>query len=290
MVNLGKRSPSRNIVDRRPPGANKTPGRSSGMMIGLGFAGALAAGALGVTVTGLNTVMAALGIDRELTAPSFEAPRRAEIDDFSAVILGDTERIWTAEFQRYGATYHPPQLVFYEGQTTSGCGVIQADFGPVYCGYDRQILLDLSFFDSVAGDFGAEGDFPPAYVIAHEVAHHVQLLTGDMDIFYDRLDAGREPANQLQVRFELQADCLAGIWTQKADQAFGLLEQGDIEEGIAAASAFGDDAIQMMDRGVINEASFTHGSSQQRAKWFMSGYESGEMAACDTWTQAYDAL
>ena len=290
MVNLGKRAPSRNIVDRRPPGSPERPARSNAMMIGLGFAGALAASALGVTVTGLNTALEFLGIERALTVPGVEPQRRAEIDDFAAVILGDTERIWSAEFERYGSPYQAPKLVFYSGQTTSGCGAIQADFGPIYCGYDRQIFLDLSFFDAVSGDFGAEGDFPPAYIIAHEVAHHIQLLTGDMDIFYDRIDAGKEPANQLQVRFELQADCLAGIWTQKADQAFDLLEEGDIEEGIAAARAFGDDAIQMMDRGVINEASFTHGSSEQRAEWFKTGYASGEMAACDTWTQEYGAL
>lgn len=282
MVQLGGRRPSGNIEDRRPGG-----GRRSGLIVGLGFVSALAVGAASVAMTGVNTVLEWAGIERRLTIPE---PRRAELDQFAAVILGDTERVWSAEFAAEGRAYPPPTLVFYEGQTTSGCGVVTADFGPVYCSFDAHVLIDLSFFDAVAGVFGAEGDFPPAYILAHEVAHHVQALTGDLDRFYRKLDAGAERANFLQVRLELQADCLAGVWTKKADQAFDLLDPGDLAEAIDAARIFGDDALQMQAQGAVNEAGFTHGAGEQRARWFMTGYETGARTACDTWTPAYGDL
>lgn len=288
MVKIGRRAPSDNIIDRRPNAQRNS--RRTGVMVTLGFLSVVATSALGVAVTGVNEVMTFVGIERQIAAPDLTPERRVEIDEFAAVILGDTERIWSSEFQSVGAIYEPTKLVFYEEQTTSGCGVVLSIYGPIYCSFDRQIYLDLAFFNEVAGYFGAGGDFPPAYIIAHEVAHHVQKLTGEMDRFYELLDAGTVPGNQLTMRLELQADCIAGVWTKKADRAFDLLDLDDIDEGVHAARQFGDDTLQLLEQGYINEASFTHGSGEQRARWFMTGYERAELIACDTWSPEFGEL
>ncbi len=213
------------------------------------------------------------------------APQRAGQSDaarrFIAQVLGETERVWTEEFQRSGRTYEKPLLVLFSGATRSGCGYAQAQTGPFYCPADHRIYIDLTFMDQLLGSLGAKGDFAAAYVLAHEVGHHVQNLMGVLP----RVDAMRQrasetDANRLGVRVELQADCLAGIWANRIRQR--VLEAGDLEEGLQAAAAVGDDHIQRQQQGYVQPESFTHGSSAQRVGWFRRGLEQGRIDACDT--------
>ena len=205
--------------------------------------------------------------------------------DFVAAILGDTEDVWTSVFKTMGAQYQAPRLVLFHGATRSACGGAQAAVGPHYCSADRKLYLDTSFFNELSRRFGAPGDFAQAYVIAHEVGHHVQNLTGTMrkvDEQMRRTDArGR---NALSVRLELQADCYAGVWGHFA-QKRSLLEPGDLEEGFRAASAVGDDSIQKKAQGYVVPESFTHGSSEQRQRWFRTGLETGDVRRCNTFSQ-----
>jgi len=202
--------------------------------------------------------------------------------DFVAAILGDTEDVWGAIFKTQGARYEPPKLVLFRSTTRSGCGLASAATGPFYCSADRELYLDTAFFDELARRFGAPGEFARAYVIAHEVGHHVQNLTGTMrkvDQAMQHQDArGR---NALSVRLELQADCYAGVWGYFANKR-GVLDPGDLESGFKAASAVGDDQIQKRTQGYVVPESFTHGSAEQRTHWFKVGLESGDMRKCDT--------
>ena len=202
--------------------------------------------------------------------------------DFAAAVLGDTEDVWKAVFQAMGARYEPPRLVLFRRATQSACGHASAATGPFYCSADRELYLDTAFFGELSRRFGAPGDFAQAYVIAHEVGHHVQNLTGTMakvDRQMQQLDArGR---NALSVRLELQADCYAGIWGYFAHRR-NRLEVGDLEEGFRAAAAVGDDEIQKRAQGYVVPESFTHGSAEQRLKWFRAGLESGDMRRCNT--------
>jgi predicted metalloprotease len=195
-------------------------------------------------------------------------------------VLGSTERRWTDLLARQGARYEPTTLVFYSGADQSGCGAAQSAMGPFYCPSDKKIYLDTSFFDELRTRFGAQGDFAMAYVIAHEVGHHVQDLTGTLDRA-QAMQSRRSSTegNAIQVRVELQADCLAGVWAAN-DQ--NLLEPGDVEEGLGAASAIGDDTLQREAQGRVVPESFTHGSSAQRVEWLRRGLESGDPASCDT--------
>ena len=204
--------------------------------------------------------------------------------DFSAAILGDTEDFWGKTFQAMGSRYVPPRLVLYKGITQSACGRAQAAVGPFYCPDDREVYLDTAFFDELRSRFQAPGDFAAAYVIAHEIGHHVQNSLGTMRQFEEqsaRVDArGR---NQLSVRLELQADCYAGVWAADA-QKRGKVDTSDIEGGIRAAQAVGDDRLQRQSQGVVVPDSFTHGSSEQRARWFKTGLSSGDPRSCDTFS------
>lgn len=203
--------------------------------------------------------------------------------EFVSVVLADTEQTWTEILRANGQTYQPPTLVLFTDATQSACGVGQAAMGPFYCPADRKVYLDLSFFHDLDTRFGAPGDFAQAYVVAHEVGHHLQTLTG----LSDRVGAARERAgserevNALSVRMELQADCYAGVWGHYAAQR-GLLEPGDAEEGLRAAAAIGDDRLQRQTQGRVVPESFTHGSSEERMRWLQRGIESGRMEACDT--------
>jgi predicted metalloprotease len=198
-------------------------------------------------------------------------------------VLADTEDAWGAIFQAAGRTYEPPSLVLFSGAVESACGFAQAAVGPFYCPGDRQVYIDLSFYQELQSKFGAPGDFAQAYVIAHEVGHHVQTLLGISErTMAARQRASEAEANALSVRQELQADCFAGIWAHNADRSRQLLESGDIEEGLNAAAAIGDDRLQKQSRGYISPESFTHGSSQQRVTWFKQGFESGRVDSCDT--------
>jgi predicted metalloprotease len=213
--------------------------------------------------------------------PGANSPRD-EQKEFVARVLGDTEDVWTAAFQQKGGRYQPPKLVLFRGQVDSACGLASAATGPFYCPGDRDVYLDLDFFQQLSKRFGAPGDFARAYVIAHEVGHHVQNQLGLMAQVQQRAAGASDRArNDLSVRQELQADCFAGIWGHSAQQR-GLIDAKDVESGIAAASAVGDDRLQQRSRGYVVPESFTHGASAQRVRWFKTGLDSGDMRRCDT--------
>ena len=215
-------------------------------------------------------------------APAPNDPQR----DFVRAILGDTEDFWTAELARRGARYQPPRLTLFRGQVSSACGFASAAMGPFYCPGDQRVYLDLRFFQDLSQRFGAPGDFARAYVIAHEIGHHVQNQLGLMrEVEKKSADASERIRNALSVRQELQADCLAGVWGHSAQQR-GALDTRDIEQGLAAAASVGDDRLQQQARGYAVPESFTHGSSAQRVKWFRVGLASGDLRQCNTFTAA----
>jgi hypothetical protein len=219
-------------------------------------------------------------------APYQESASEAQLREFISVVLADTEQTWGEIFAANGGAYEQPTLVLFSGAAQSGCGYAQAAVGPFYCPVDRKAYIDLSFYQELHSRFGAPGDFAQAYVIAHEIGHHVQTLLGvsERNMAARQNARSQEEANALSVRQELQADCFAGIWAHNADQSRQLLEAGDVEEGLNAASAIGDDRLQRQAGGSVSPESFTHGSSEQRVRWFTRGYESGSLAACDTFS------
>ena len=213
-----------------------------------------------------------------------DAPRD-ELSQFVAVVLADTEDVWHQVFRQMGREYEEPKLVLFADQTRSGCGFASAASGPFYCPADRRVYIDLSFYRTLQQRFGAPGDFAQAYVIAHEVGHHVQTLLGISEqVQAARGRVSEEEYNRLSVRLELQADFFAGIWAHYADRAKGVVEPGDIEEALRAASAIGDDKLQRQSQGYVVPDSFTHGSSEQRVRWFRKGYETGDFRQGDTFS------
>ncbi|HET9761996.1 MAG TPA: neutral zinc metallopeptidase [Casimicrobiaceae bacterium] len=206
--------------------------------------------------------------------------------DFVRAIVGDTEDFWSAELARHGVRYQPPKLALFHGQVGSACGFASAAMGPFYCPGDERVYLDLSFFRDLSQRFGAPGDFARAYVIAHEIGHHVQNQLGLMQKVQERsANASERTRNALSVRQELQADCFAGVWGHSAQQR-GALDTRDIEQGLAAASSVGDDRLQQQSRGYAVPESFTHGSSEQRVRWFRVGLSTGDLNRCDTFAAA----
>jgi predicted metalloprotease len=225
----------------------------------------------------------------ETQTPSVSTPQSRgpgvndEMRKFVAVVLGDTEDVWSETFRKMGRTYEMPKLVLFSQAVESACGMAGSAMGPFYCPSDHKVYLDLSFFDDLRTRFGASGDFAQAYVIAHEVGHHVQNLLGIADkvrSLQSRSSASER--NKLSVMMELQADCFAGVWANQAHKSRQILESGDIEEGLNAASAIGDDRIQKRTQGRVVPDAFTHGSSAQRVGWFKVGLERGNHQACDT--------
>jgi predicted metalloprotease len=211
------------------------------------------------------------------------SPAEQEMVEFVGVVLAETETTWQRLFAAQNLRYAEPRLVLYRGATRSACGLGQAAMGPFYCPADQKVYLDLSFFDDLARRHGAPGDFAQAYVIAHEVGHHVQTLLGISErVHRARQGLDEVAANALSVRQELQADCYAGLWGQDADRRADLLESGDVEEALLAAGAIGDDRLQQQGRGYVTPDSFTHGSSAQRVRWFRRGMTQGTLEACDT--------
>jgi predicted metalloprotease len=207
------------------------------------------------------------------------------------VVLADTEDVWTALFRQSGASYRKPTLVLFRSQVQSACGFQSAATGPFYCPLDEKVYIDLAFYDEMKRRLGAPGDFAQAYVIAHEVGHHVQKLLGISDQVQGlQQRANKTQANELSVRLELQADFYAGVWAHHAQQNWQILEPGDVEEALQAASAIGDDRLQQQSRGVVVPESFTHGSSEQRVRWFYEGLKTGDMQRGDTFEVAYDEL
>jgi len=220
-------------------------------------------------------------------APSASAPgARDEIKEFIARVLGDTEDTWSAIFKKMGREYRPPKLVLFRGAVDSACGLASSAAGPFYCSPDDRVYLDRSFFEELSKRFGAPGEFARAYVIAHEVGHHVQNQLGITGkVAQQRGRASEARSNALSVLVELQADCFAGIWGHYAKQR-GLLDPGDVQAGLAAAAAIGDDRIQQQSQGRVSPESFTHGSSAQRVRWFRSGLDAGDVNQCNTFETA----
>ncbi|MBV6626411.1 MAG: neutral zinc metallopeptidase [Rivularia sp. (in: Bacteria)] len=208
---------------------------------------------------------------------------RDEMGQFVSVVLADTEDTWNPLFRKMGRNYREPKLVLFENAVQSACGYASSAVGPFYCPPDQKVYLDLSFFRDLKNKLGAPGDFAQAYVIAHEVGHHVQNLMGISDKVRNLQNrVGQVQANQLSVRLELQADCFAGIWAHHAQRQRQIIEQGDVEEAINAAASIGDDRLQKRSKGYVVPESFTHGSSAQRVKWFKRGIQTGNIDACNT--------
>ncbi len=210
-----------------------------------------------------------------------------EMRGFLSVVLADTEDVWTRIFDRMGRTYREPKMVMFSGSTRTACGVGMRQMGPFYCPNDQKVYIDTAFYKELSRKFGASGDFAQAYVIAHEIGHHVQTLlgiTGKVQKYKMRHGQKSTKSNAIQVRMELQADCMAGVWAKRADRAKNILERGDLEEALNAANAIGDDKIQKRTTGYVVPDSFTHGSSKQRVSWFKRGFERGDVATCDTFT------
>ncbi len=222
------------------------------------------------------------------SVPAQGATARDPQKDFVAAVLGDTEDTWREIFRGGGKTYEDPHLVLFSGSVRSACGMAQSAVGPFYCPGDHKVYIDLSFYRDLRERFHAPGEFAEAYVIAHEVGHHVQNLLGISDKVHALQQRGTpEQANALSVRLELQADCLAGVWANHADRARHILEQGDVEGALKAASEIGDDRLQMRARGYVAPESFTHGTSEQRVRWFRQGVSSGLVRDCDTFKAAH---
>jgi hypothetical protein len=202
---------------------------------------------------------------------------------FVRVVLADTEDVWSAAFKERGVTYQPPKLEIFSGRTQTQCGPGMSASGPFYCPADRKVYIDLSFFKLMQERFNVSGEFAQAYVIAHEVGHHVQNLMGiSGKVENARRNASESQANAMSVRLELQADCFAGLWAKRANEARGIIESGDVEAAMAAATAIGDDALQRQSRGQVVPDSFTHGTSAQRTRWFKTGLDSGKVESCNT--------
>jgi uncharacterized protein len=298
------RRQSDNIEDRR--------GQSGGMRSGPGFripiGGGGRGGGIGIgglvlilivcAVLGINplTLLSGgdIGLDDGSTVTRQQAAPRSAADDemraFVGTVLAETEDTWNRIFQQTGERYQEPTLVLFSGQTQSQCGFASAATGPFYCPGDRKVYLDTAFFRQLSGQFGASGDFAQAYVIAHEVGHHVQNLIGVLPKFNQmRRSMSEADANRMSVRVELQADCFAGVWG-KTTQQRGLLEQGDLEEALNAAQQIGDDTLQKRAQGYVVPESFNHGTSAQRMRWFRKGFSSGTMQVCDTFSPSYQQL
>jgi predicted metalloprotease len=247
----------------------------------------LGAWLLGVNPLEMLTLLAGGGGGQSLESPapppSTGAAPTDEGADFVSVVLADTEDTWSALFAERGARYEPPRLVLFTQLVRSACGTAQAAMGPFYCPRDRSVYIDLDFYRELRDRFGAPGDFAQAYVIAHEVGHHVQTLLGTSEqVSAAQQRMGQADANALSVRLELQADCYSGVWAHHADRARQVLEAGDVEEGLGAAAAIGDDRLQRQSGGEVVPESFTHGSSRQRVEWFSRGLKAGSLEQCDT--------
>ncbi len=273
---------SSNVEDRRGMGS-----RRAGLGLGTIVIAMIAAWLFGVDPRMIMGVLE--GVDT-MTGSSTQqqGPAPAPTDEtgrFVSVVLASTEDVWSEIFQQAGRAYQSPKLVLYSGRIDTACGLGAAASGPFYCPGDQRLYIDLGFFQLMRERLGAPGDFAQAYVVAHEVGHHVQNLLGTMEqMDRARRRASEQQYNALSVRLELQADCYAGVWANHSQQARNWLEKGDIEEGMGAASAVGDDRLQRQSQGVVVPETFTHGSSAQRVRWFRAGLESGRASQCDTFS------
>ncbi len=285
-MNWQGRRRSTNVEDRR--GAGGRVGGGSRIAVGGGLGGValivlylLFGGDLGQLLGGGEGAIATTTESTELSATDLE------MGEFVSVVLADIEDTWREQFSAMGRTYREPKLVLFSGGVESACGTAGSSVGPFYCPGDSKVYLDLAFFEDMQRSLGAPGDFALAYVIAHEVGHHVQNLLGIMDdVQAAQQRAGEKQANELSVRLELQADFLAGVWAHDARESQGFLDAADIEEGLNAASAVGDDRIQKRQQGYVVPDAFTHGTSEQRVRWFRKGLETGDIEQGDTFNAA----
>ena len=278
---------SDNVEDRRDDGGGGGGPVFGGRSIGIGT---IVIALVGGWVLGINplTILGALSGGapvqvQQPQGPAHKPPADDQLARFVSTVLADTEDVWREVFRQGGAQYADPKLVLFRGATPTACGTGQSAMGPFYCPGDRKVYLDMDFFNTMSRQLGAPGEFARAYVVAHEVGHHVQNLlgiSGKVDSMRGRVSEREQ--NAMSVRLELQADCLAGIWANKSQQAKSWLEQGDIESAMNAAQQIGDDKLQREATGTVRPDSFTHGSSAQRVRWFTQGYKSGSVKACDT--------
>ena len=274
------REESSNIEDRR--------GMSGSGKAGLGIGGIVLVVVIALA-TGQDPLQLLGQVSQQAPATSTGqdykgGPREEELKKFTSVVLNDTETVWNALFKRRGRQYVEPKLVMFTGTVQSGCGTADAGMGPFYCGNDQKVYIDLSFYDMLKEKFGAEGDFAQAYVIAHEVGHHVQNQLGTLEkVHAMRQRMSQSEYNQLSVRLELQADFYAGVWANHAKEMAGL-DQRDLESALKAASAIGDDSIQKRSQGYVKPDAFTHGTAEQRQRWFLKGWQTGDITQGDTFS------
>lgn len=296
-MRLDGRRESSNVDDRRG-GGFKLGGKG-----GLGIGAAIVIGLITYCATGdLNQAFQVVSNTSDVTSvitgqsttsggeykPTAE---EQELESFAKKVLASTEDVWTEEFKKMGKTYEAPTLVFFNGSVQSGCGGASASTGPFYCSADQCVYIDLSFFTSMKSSLGADGDFAYAYVIAHEVGHHVQYLLGNLGKAHAQMaKLSQSEANKVSVQIELQADCFAGVWAYHEQNMFGSLEEGDLEEAISTAQVIGDDYLQKKAQGYVVPESFNHGTSQQRMKWFKRGFTTGDISQGNTFAYRYEQL
>ena len=281
---------SDNVEDVR--GSSGSGGRGGGLLgggkIGIGsIVIALAASYfLGINpLTVLGFLSGGDAPTAQAKGPTKAPPANDQQAKFVSVVLADTEDVWKDVFTKGGATYTPPKLVIYRGSYPTACGAGQAAMGPFYCPGDQKVYIDLAFYDTLSRELGAPGEFAKAYVIAHEIGHHVQNLLGvDAKVSQARQRMSERDNNALSIRVELQADCYAGLWAKKANESRAILQNGDIESAMNAAAKIGDDALQRKSTGQVRPDSFTHGTSEQRQRWFNTGLQTGNMKSCDTFS------
>lgn len=299
-MRLDGRRESTNVDDRRGRGGGFRLGGKGGLGIGaaiiIGLLTYFMTGDLGTAFqaasqgTDLTEIVGGQAADQQDTAYE-PTPEEKELESFARKVLASTEDVWTAEFERMGKTYEPPTLVFFSGAVQSGCGGASASAGPFYCSADQCVYIDLSFFSSMRQQLGADGDFAYAYVIAHEVGHHVQYLLGTLGKAHAQMaQMSQADANRMSVQIELQADCFAGVWAHHEQAMYGSLEEGDLQEAISTAEVIGDDYLQKKGQGYVVPETFNHGTSHQRIKWFKRGWNAGKVTAGNTFAVPYDEL
>ena len=289
-MKLDGRRESTNVEDRR--------GKSSGIKAGgIGIGGIIIVGLIWLLTGKLDVSSLVQNPTGDYTEQTTDGKDYSQVDvelmQFCKQILAGTEDVWTQEFKKMGMTYQPPKMVVFSGAVRSGCGSATSDSGPFYCSADQTVYLDLEFFKSMKDEIGADGDFAYAYVIAHEVGHHVQYLLGTLDEAHQKMaqyGKNTKNYNQTSVRLELQADFYAGVWAYHDNQMFGSLEDGDIEEALNAAAKIGDDYLQKQAYGKTMPETFNHGTSEQRARWLKKGLKTGNVKLGDTFSPSYSSL
>ena len=287
-MKLDGRRQSTNVEDRRSKG---------GKIAGISIGGILLVGVIALLMGKGNLlsigqqVVSEMQQQAQTSTDYLPTEQEKQYEEFAKKILASTEDVWTAQFKKMGKTYKAPTLVLFKGSVQSGCGNATSSVGPFYCSVDEKVYIDLDFFNEMPQTLGAGGDFAYAYVIAHEVGHHVQHLLGTLDDAHAKMAKQNETEkNKASVRIELQADYYAGVWGYYENKMFGSLEDGDLEEAVNAAQKIGDDYLQKRSRGEVTPENFTHGTSQQRVKWLKKGLNTGDLSGGDTWSCKYNNL